>query len=357
MLSAPHLQAESRGRGATQETSLEEQLVFIISPPRAGSTLLNRMLGSHEDVYAPEEPHLLTPLAHLGYYEMVREAPYDPSISQRGQRAFVEALPGGEADYLDALRAYTDTLYERALAPTGAKALLDKTPAYALVLPFIAKLYPKAKFIVLTRHPLAVWSSVVESFFDGDHEAAHAHNPIIERYVPAIARFLETSPVPYCHVRYEDLVQDPEAWMKRICDYVGLEFDPGIVDYGERGGAQQSARGLGDPMTVARESRPTTASLAKWATEMTGRPDKVAQCRAILAELGDAELETWGHSRAAMCAELDAIDLEGQPGPVKPTTRYTLERRVLVNVRRRVGDNALGRLVRKVREACDILLR
>ncbi len=336
---------------------MEEQLIFIISPPRAGSTLLNRMLGSHEDVYAPEEPHLLTPLAHLGYYEMVREAPYDPSISQRGVRAFVEALPGGEADYLDALRAYTDTLYERALAPTGARFLLDKTPAYALVLPFIAKLYPKAKYVVLTRHPMAVWSSVVESFFDGDHVAAHAHNPIIERYVPAIARFIESAPVPFCHVRYEDLVQDPEAWMKRICEYVGLEFDPGIVDYGERGGAQQSARGLGDPMTVAKETRPTTASLAKWATEMTGRPDKVAQCREILAELGDAELATWGHSRSAIKAELDAVDVQGEPAPRKPTTRYTLERRVLVGVRRRVGDNALGRLVRKVREACDILLR
>jgi len=345
------------GAWRAQETSLEEQLIFIISPPRAGSTLLNRMLGTHDDVYAPEEPHLLTPLAHLGYYEMVREAPYDPSISQRGVRAFVEALPGGEADYLDGLRAYTDTLYGRALAPTGARFLLDKTPAYALVLPFVAKLYPKAKFVVLTRHPMAIWSSVVESFFDGDHEAAHTHNPIIERYVPAIARFLDTAPVPFCHVKYEELVQDPEAEMKRICEFVGLEFDPAIVDYGDRGGAKQSARGLGDPMTVAKQSRPTTDSLAKWAVEMTGRPDKVAQCRDILAALGDAELATWGHSRAAIGAELDAIDLEGKPSPPKATSRYTLERRLLVSVRRRVGDNALGRFVRKVREACDILLR
>lgn len=336
---------------------MEEQLIFIISPPRAGSTLLNRILGSHDDVYAPEEPHLFTPLAHLGYYDIVREAPYDPSISQRGVRAFVEALPGGEADYLDALRAYTDTLYGRALAPTGARFLLDKTPAYALVLDFIARVYPKAKFVVLTRHPMAVWSSVIESFFDGDHEAAHAHNPIIERYVPAIARFLDAAPVPICHVQYETLVADPENEVKRICDFVGLEFDPGIVDYGERGGAKQSARGLGDPMTVAKESRPTTASLAKWAKDMTGRPDRVAQCNAILDALTDDELATWGYSRAAIRAELDAVDLDGQAAPRKPLSRYTLERRLLVSMRRRVGDNALGRLVLKTREACDILLR
>lgn len=336
---------------------MEDQLIFIISPPRSGSTLLNRMLGTHAEVYAPEEPHLLTPLAHLGYYEVVREAPYDPVITQRGIRAFVDALPGGEADYLDALRACSDTLYGRALAAHGGRFLLDKTPAYALVLDFIARLYPHARYVVLTRHPLAVWSSYVESFFDGDHEAAHQHNPIIERYVPAIARFLKAKPVPICHVEYETLVQSPESEMRRICDFVGLEFESGMVDYGQSGGGGESARGLGDPMTVARESRPTTASLAKWASDMTGRADKVAQCRQILAALDDDELTTWGHSRAAIRAELDAIDLGGRPSPGRGLTRYTLERRLLVAIRRRVGDNALGRGVRKLREICDVLLR
>ena len=182
---------------------MEDRLIFIISPPRSGSTLLSRMLGTHPDVAAPEEPHLLTPLAHLGFYEVVREAPYDPVITQRGIRALVDALPGGEADYLDALRAATDHLYGRYLESHGGTWLLDKTPAYALVTEFIAKLYPRAKFIVLTRHPMAVWSSYVESFFDGDHDAAHAHNPVMERYVPAISRFIQSQAVPFCHVKYE----------------------------------------------------------------------------------------------------------------------------------------------------------
>ena len=90
---------------------MEDRLLFVISAPRSGSTLLARMLGSHSEVYAPAELHLLTPLAHLGYHERVEAAPYDPVITQRGLRELVASLPGDEADYLAALRACSDTLY------------------------------------------------------------------------------------------------------------------------------------------------------------------------------------------------------------------------------------------------------
>ncbi len=50
---------------------MEEKLLFIIGSPRSGSTLLSRMLGSHSAIFSPAEPHLLTPLANLGYSESV----------------------------------------------------------------------------------------------------------------------------------------------------------------------------------------------------------------------------------------------------------------------------------------------
>jgi hypothetical protein len=336
---------------------LEDKLLFIIGSPRSGSTLLNRMLGAHSEIHAPAEPHLLTPIAYLGYYGTVDEAPYDPIISQRGIREIVRELPGGEADYLDALRAYTDTLYRRLLEPTGASRLLDKTPAYALVLDFAVRLYPGARYVVLTRHPMAVWSSFVDSFFDGDHVAAHQHNPLLERYVPAIARFLRADAAPICHVRYETLVQEPEQELRRIADFADLPYEPGMVDYGEARQEGSAARGLGDPMTVARETRPTTASLAKWARQMAGQPEKVAQCQEILEALDERDLETWGYKKREIADELASIDLKGKPPARDRLSRYSLERRLLVQVRRRVGDNTLGRLVRKLREVCDILLR
>jgi Sulfotransferase family len=339
---------------------MQDRLLFVIGSPRSGSTLLNRMLGASPDVYAPPEPHLLTPLAHLGYFASVERAPYDPVITRAAARELVKQLPSGEADYLAALRAYTDSVYARLLAPSGRRMLLDKTPAYALVLDFLTRLYPEARYVVLTRHPMAVWASVVESFFDGDQEAAHRHNPLLERYVPAIARFLRERPVPLHHVRYEELVRDPEAEMQRICTFAGLAFDSRMVDYGSAGSGRSDApRGLGDPITVARESRPTTRSLDKWARDWAGQPEKVEQGHRILARLLDEDLETWGFTRAGIEAELDAVD--AAPAARRSgarLTRYRLERRALVLARRRIQQRGLlERLVRQLREACDVLLR
>jgi len=72
---------------------MQDRLVFLIGSPRSGSTLLSRVLGAHSAIFAPEEPHLITPLAHLGYYDAVEEAPYDPVITRTAARALVAALP------------------------------------------------------------------------------------------------------------------------------------------------------------------------------------------------------------------------------------------------------------------------
>jgi hypothetical protein len=336
---------------------LEDRLLFVVGPPRSGSTLLARMLGAHSAIHSPAEPHLLTPLAHLGYYAKVDAADYDPIISQGAIRELVENLPRGEEDYLDALRAYSDSLYARLLEPSGRKLLLDKTPAYALSLDFVAKLYPRAKYVVLTRNPMAVWASFVESFFDGDAAVAHAHNPLLERYVPAIARFLRRDDVASCQVRYETLVAEPETELRRIADYVGIDFEPDMVDYGRAGGATPTARGLGDPITVAKESRPTTASLERWITDWTGDPGKVELGERILARLEDGDLATWGFPRDEIRAQLARVDLAGRRRRTRGLSRYTLERRILVRLRRNIHENAFGRLVRRIRFACDVLLR
>lgn len=339
---------------------MQDRLVFLIGSPRSGSTLLSRVLGAHPAIFAPEEPHLITPMAHLGYYDSVETAPYDPVITRSAARALVAALPGGEADYLEALRAYSDRLY-RGLFEGAREAtlLLDKTPAYALSLDFLGRLYPQARYIVLTRHPIAVWSSFVDSFFDGDDEVAHEHNPLLERYVPAIARFLRTTDVRLHRVQYENLVQEPEENARKICDFLDIDFEPSMVDYGAGPGARgESTRGLGDPTTVAQHSRPTTVSLSKWAVAATGRSDRVRLYQEILARLADEDLETWGFERAGIAAELSRIDLGGQPAPRPKLTRYALERKVLVGLRRQIQpDNSLGRWVKKIREICDVLLR
>lgn len=334
---------------------MQDRLVFLIGAPRSGTTLLARMMGAHSAVYQRAEPHLITPLAHLGFYGKVQKAPYDPQNAEQAIHEFVTDLPGGEGDYLDALRAYTDTLYERMLATAPGKRLfLDKTPAYALVLPFLTKLYPKAHYVVLTRHPLAVLSSYVESFFDGDYRVAIDHNPILSRYVPALARMLRERPVPFVHVKYEELVREPETHFRRVCDHLGIPFEAGAIAYGEKG---DTPKGLGDPTGVAQHTRPVTSSVSKWAAEIAAKPETLALVCKLVDELDPADLDTLGYPRAKIVEQLEAA--RGAPVAVKreAPTRYALQRKALVVLRRNIHHNALGRVLKRLRFALDVLLR
>ncbi len=336
---------------------MEDRLVFVIGSPRSGTTLLTRMLGGHSKILDGPEAHLITPLAHLGYFERVREAPYDPIIAERGVREFVKRLPGEGDDYIAACRAYTDTLYRKMLDTEPEKeVLLDKTPAYALVLPFLQRLYPRARYVVLTRTPLAILSSVANSFFDGDFEAANRHNPILDRYVPAIASFLREATNPLIHVRYETLVADPERELTRIFEFLQVTPELGAVEYGNRSEPNPTDRALGDPIGVARHERPVTDSVDRWADEVSANPARLAIARDILAGLADADLETWGYARAEILASLGAAR-DGARSSRPGLSRYGLERKLLVRARRVTRIGAVRRLLQGLRRAIDLLLR
>jgi hypothetical protein len=335
---------------------MQDRLVFLIGAPRSGTTLLARMLSAHSQVHGRAEPHLITPIAHLGYFGSVQKAPYDPFNVEQAIKEIVADIPRGEAGYLDALRAYTDAMYAQLmeLAPAGKRFFLDKTPAYALVLPFLTKLYPQARYVVLTRHPLAVLTSYVESFFDGDYQVAVTHNPVLARYVPALAAFVRNEPVPHVWVKYEELVKEPEANFRRVCEHVGIPFEEQAISYGESG---EAFKGLGDPTGVAKHSRPVTTSVSKWAAEIASNPATLALVNRLLDELDPDDLSTLGYPREKIAAQLEAA--KGAPVPVKSKgpLRYRMERKLLVALRRNIHHNALGRQLKRLRFALDVVLR
>ncbi len=332
---------------------MQDRLLFVISPPRAGSTLLQQMLGSHAQIFTHPEPHLITPLAYLGYHGTVDKAPYDHINGAEAMRAFVGRLPHGEADYLDALRAYADTLYGRMLEPSGRRYFLDKTPAYATVLPFLTKLYPKAKYVILTRHPMAVMSSYANSFFVGDWHEAQAFNPILERYVPAMAQVIRDAAVPLLQVGYESLVKQPEVQLARIFDFLDLPNDPDAANYGKRFEAKE---GMGDPIGVKKHDRPSTESVEKWVPELQGDPQKLKLAQDIVARLRPEDLATWGYPADTV---FDALNKEGGSKLPKPPVfnKYVFQRRVMLALKKDIATRPHGKLIKRVKYYCDVLLR
>jgi len=206
--------------------------------------------------------------------------------------------------------------------------------------------------VVLTRHPLAVFSSYANSFFNGDWQNAQAFNPILERYVPAIATFLRNRPVPLLHVAYEDLVTDPESQLERVFAFLGLEHDPDAVEYGKAGPVK---KGMGDPITVGTQDRPVPDSVGKWAAELAHDSDKYALAERMIELLDPADLEAWQWPSEALWAPIEAAGGVQPPRPVR--NRYTFQRRVMLALKKDIHRRPHGKLVKRVKYYCDVLLR
>jgi hypothetical protein len=242
-----------------------ENLIFVISPPRAGSTLLQRILAGNGDVFATAEPwimlHPLFALRNSGH-----TAAYNSEWAHAALADFCDNLAGGSDAYLRALGGMARELYNNALQPSGRRCFLDKTPRYYFILPELLRTFPEARFVFLLRHPLAVLSSVLTSWI-------HDGWPRLDNYAcdlleapRLLARGLDHFGERAIVVRYETLVEQPEVTVRGLCEKLNLSFDSRMLEYGGR----EKPRGrMGDDAGIHRHSRPVTDSRDKWKSALS----------------------------------------------------------------------------------------
>lgn len=146
-----------------------ENLVFLISQPRAGSTLLQRILGSHPKIHTVGESWLL-----FRFLYPLTSYPMDTAYGVRDEQAALKSLFNesslSKSVYLSSVRQHLIQLYNKLLEPTSAEVFLDKTPRYYLLLPILNEVFPKAKVILLTRNPLDVFCSIMNTWITENWE-------------------------------------------------------------------------------------------------------------------------------------------------------------------------------------------
>jgi hypothetical protein len=219
-------------------TRLLKAPVFIMSPARSGSTLLRMILGSHSAFYAPPE----LPLRQL----TVRA---DTTWIQASMREL--QLPKQELDYL---------LWDRVLAEVlqrgGKPTMVAKTPSNVLIWQQIAECWPDAKFIFLLRHPVASIASLNASWDPAWHpeETGALDESIAKalRYMNSLEEARRA--LPGHTIRYEDLTAEPEYIVRRLCRFLGVEFEPTMLEYGDHGHGR-IASGLGDTSDKIKSGR------------------------------------------------------------------------------------------------------
>lgn len=268
-------------------------LLFILSQPRSGSTLLQRVLGAHSACMTTAEPWvLLQPLYALRPRGL--QAEYSEVTAYRGLKGFLGVFDNGEDRYFAALRRMWSGLYAEAAATEGKRIFIDKTPRYYLIGGEIRRLFPEAVMVVLIRNPMAVLVSVLDTWVKGDWTVL-ANPALLRDLCEGPRRLQETvEKVPSAvRVRYEDFVEQPGVEAQRVCEELGIGFEPEMLEYGRH---RKPAGELGDPVGVDREASPVGRPKDRWKERAAGSPVVAGLCRAYLQVLDADLLRKWGYS-------------------------------------------------------------
>jgi acyl transferase domain-containing protein/pimeloyl-ACP methyl ester carboxylesterase len=237
-------------------------MVFLLSSPRSGSTLLRVMLAGHPAVFSPPELHLL-PFASMRQWAHALHGTY---FDQGLQRALMELksidASSAEAEVRNLVEQDlpVQDVYGMLQQLAGARIVVDKSPSYGAdpaTLRRAETLFEDARYIFLTRHPY----SVIESFARNRLDKAlgiDAENPFaVAEHVWTttnrnIGEFLAAVDRARQHfVRYEDLVAAPEHAMQELCRFLDIPYDAAMLEpYGGRrmiDGVHPHSMPIGDP--------------------------------------------------------------------------------------------------------------
>jgi len=219
--------------------------IFILAPPRSGTTLLRVMLAGHPDLFAAAELQLLgfntlqeRKEAYSGKYKLWREGTIRAIMEIKSCDADQATVIMSEYEDSDLTTQEFFALLQKWL---GDRMLVDKSPSYGLDILSLEKAeadFDQPLYIHLVRHPYAMVSSferyhmeqvlyLREQHFSsrqlGELVWLETHNNIV--------RFLGNVPQKrYFRVQFEELVKNPSEVMGTLCDTLGLNFHESLVN-------------------------------------------------------------------------------------------------------------------------------
>jgi len=275
-------------------------IAFLLSLPRSGSTLFQRLLASHTAIESPTEPWLLVPLVYAlrpagAYTEYVH-----PSMAT-SLRDFVEDLPGGLSAYDEQVRSMVSNLYLQATSE-GKRYFLDKTPRYGLIVHDLLRIFPDARYLFIWRSPLGILASLIRSFGDGRWNL-HRHSADLFEALPNLIDASRELGDRAANVRFEDLVTQPERELRRVCDYLDLEYQPEMTT------KFASVRPThGDPVGTKSYREVSLEPLDKWTIDLAN-PLRRRWARRYLLWLGEDRLRWMGYDLDNLLRQLEDVPL------------------------------------------------
>jgi len=309
---------------------------FFVGCDRSGTTLIQAVFDAHSRLAIPYESHFIPMLLRRreryeipGGFELDafrRDLFAYPFAERWGlsrdeiAQALKEAAPN---DVPAAIRTVFSTYAARENEPLYG----DKTPGYVRALPRIAAAFPEARFVHIIRDGRDVALSLLDVEWAPNTivDAARFWKQRVEAGRNA-GRVLGSD--RYAELHYEVFVDDPEKEAKRICSFLGLRFEEGMLDYRrkaesiiEQSGVPHRHEGLREAPTKGRRD---------WRQQL--EPKDVLLFEAVAGET----LTAFGYERSApevppalkkqAQAQLAVRKVKGIPDRVRAELRPRLKR-------------------------------
>jgi hypothetical protein len=244
---------------------------FIVGCGRSGTTMLRLMLNAHPDVAIPAESQFIPTLVATWPRMITRDGvDADAIVRSIGRRLDHMGLDRKAVrDRLALLRdrtprAVTECIFGIVTEAEGKPRWADKTPRHVEDMPTIAGVFPEARFIHIVRDGRDVALSFFERPF-GPRDIWDAARHWYRTVGAGVRDATSLDPDRYREVRYERLIEAPDAVMKELCDFVGLEPREEMLRYFERAPEWLPEKERANHPNI---TRPPTKGLRDWRIDM-----------------------------------------------------------------------------------------
>jgi Tfp pilus assembly protein PilF len=198
------------------------QPIFIVGFPRSGTTMIEQTLSAHPRITAGDELPIITELTELAPTLLHSPMPYPEALS--------ELWLGDQAGGLETLRdLYLQRARQLGALQDGADWFTDKMPLNETHLGLIGLVFPQAPIIHLLRHPLDIVLSVFSNTMTHGFHCGGELETIARHYLltlDLVDHYRRQMPLRYLAIRYEDVIDDQEARVREMLDFIGAEYDP-----------------------------------------------------------------------------------------------------------------------------------
>jgi hypothetical protein len=245
--------------------------VFIVGMHRSGTTLLEQLLDASPEVRGVGELYDYTS-AMRGATDHHCKGVIDLAIVGKS----------GQADFAEVGRRYLQGMGWRL---GGERVFTDKLPSNFLNIGFICRALPQARILHMVRDPLETCFSNLRELFSDANPYSYEQRELADyflQYRRLMSHWHAVYPGRILDVAYDDLTADPEATMRGVAAFCGIDYVDAMRD------PRSSTRAVATASAVQVRDAVVRRDVPKWVPYARHLQPLVAALRAGGIEAGAA---------------------------------------------------------------------